>query len=263
MLFTRSLSTLAISLSLAIPALAQNTPPAPPEPAAPQDGTQTPPGEQDRWGAWYQLLNSSPIRVELNLTEQQKQELHKLMRMVREDAQKVQQRIPSEQQRQLAMQLVRQQVGTAFQRYSDQVQRILTPEQSARLNKLALQIRGPSALLDPQIAASLNLTAGQQQQIRARLDKEEEQQKQLRRDTRGQGKAGRKERRAGRQELKEQLDTDIRAVLTPEQQKNYDAMRDSGTDVRKLDPTLDTPQSIDLGTPEKIEVEVPQTSKPE
>jgi hypothetical protein len=44
---------------------------------------------------------------------------------------------------------------------------ILTPEQLVRLHQIALQVEGPRAFSDPDVAAALNLTAEQKERLRA------------------------------------------------------------------------------------------------
>jgi len=182
------------------------------------------------------LLGSDPVMLDLKLSDDQRARIQDLVQTVRLDIQKVFGATPAE--RQDRREQIRAQLRVIVQKYQQKVAAILTPAQSQRLAELTIQSRGYLAITDAQVAAELKLTDKQKQQIEQLFQEDRDQRAEMRNSTRGTGKAGRLKRRAWRKELNVKLDEGLKAVLTPEQLKQFETLKGQKTEVPLPDVQL-------------------------
>jgi Spy/CpxP family protein refolding chaperone len=92
----------------------------------------------------------------------------------------------------------------------------LKPEQAKRLREISLQLAGPAALHDPEVAKALNLTGEQKEKLRG-IEEE------ARRERRELFQAGgdREERRKKAEELRKANREKVMNLLTPEQKEKW------------------------------------------
>ena len=115
-----------------------------------------------RVGLLTHLLDSPAVRTDLGLTEEQEAKAKRLRaRPPGRPPQSVR------DVRQLSPQDRRQQLLEGVQNAEKNLEDILEPDQRQRLTQIDLQLRGLSALSDPEVADALKLSAGQKQRIRA------------------------------------------------------------------------------------------------
>jgi hypothetical protein len=169
-------------------------------------------------GAWqYFLLSDRAVLDDLRLSEEQRGRVAELMgRLAYQRQEKFREfhRLAPEERQQRFLELAR---GN-----ETAVGAILTPGQLQRLRQIALQLRGPAALHEPEVAAALRLTAEQRVRIGA-----VEAEMFFGRPERGRGgpgpPPGGPPRRMSQQVLKAALEKAL-AVLTEEQAKRWKEM---------------------------------------
>ncbi|VTR97531.1 serine/threonine protein kinase [Tuwongella immobilis] len=112
----------------------------------------------------YRLLNWPPVQEDLQLSSAQLAAARRLDQTYGPSPELYQQlRNRTEDQR-------RQAIATHLARYERELQGVLTLEQQQRLQEIALQTRGPMAVLESPTCDTLGLTAQQRQQIRDVID---------------------------------------------------------------------------------------------
>jgi serine/threonine protein kinase len=142
----------------------------------------------------YTPLHMESVQHELDLSEYQRRQIEAMGRNWAEKSQKANKRGPAEREQQ-RLDLARDQ--------EERVAKLLTAAQHRRFKQIALQFLGPQAFADPEIAATLQLTADQKRRIRAIQDTVQ----------RPPG--------SGRPDAKAQAVESIRALLTPVQRDQW------------------------------------------
>lgn len=169
-------------------------------------------------GGGLGLLMMPEVQKELNLSEQQLQQIQQLMTQQREQMQPLMQQMrnATPEQRQKLMEQV-------MQKWDEALGKVLQPSQKARLRELQLQAQGPSALARPDVAKELNLSEEQRKKIGDILAQYGQKQMQLWQ----QGRGPNVDRQALMQEvqqLRQQMDKELLAVLTAQQQEQWKKM---------------------------------------
>jgi hypothetical protein len=129
----------------------------------------------------------------------------------------------SEQERQAAMEQMREQAAKQAAAANQELEKILLPPQMKRLKEIALQQQGSRALTTEEVATALNLNAKQKERIAAQL---EENQGQMRERMQGIMQAGDREAAGERmRQLRTEMDGKVLAILTSAQKAKFEEMK--------------------------------------
>lgn len=169
-------------------------------------------------GGGIGLLMMPEVQKELNITEQQMQQIQQLMIQQREQMQPLMQQMrdATPEQRQKLME-------QAMQKWDEALGKVLQPAQRARLRELQLQAQGASALARPDVAKELNLSEEQRKKIGDILAQYGQKQMQLWQQGRGPN-VDRQAMMQQMQQLRQQMDKELLAVLTAQQQEQWKKM---------------------------------------
>ncbi len=163
------------------------------------------------------LLMVEEVRQELQLSEEKMTEIREMMREMRQaNAQRTGQRGNFSEMTQEERAAMRARMQQQNQATRDALAKILSTEQMTRLSQIFLQQQGAGALAQADVAAALKLSEEQQAKISKLLDDF----RQAARPARNAG-ADATDRQAVRQQMRQrnqQLDQDIMAILTTDQQ---------------------------------------------
>jgi hypothetical protein len=126
-------------------------------------------GGRSSGGLTSMVLRSPALQEELKLTDEQKKQIEDInkqsgdrlneMSRQRQDSRENGERFDFNQ--------MRDTFRNMSQQSQDAILQVLTTEQKKRLNQIALQIEGPTALAKPEIGRQVNLSPSQQQQVQA------------------------------------------------------------------------------------------------
>jgi Spy/CpxP family protein refolding chaperone len=165
-------------------------------------------------GGGFGLLMMPEVQKEINLTEQQRQQIQQLMAEQREQMMPLMQQMreATPEQRQKLMEQM-------MQKWDQALGKVLQPEQKARLRELQLQAEGAFALARPDVVKELNLNEEQKRKISDILAQYREKQRQLWQQGPG------ADRQAMMQQMRQQMDKELLAVLTEPQQEQWKKMQ--------------------------------------
>lgn len=161
-------------------------------------------GFGDRSGLF--LLGQDSVQSELKLTPDQTAQAKELLEKSRESMRGLREASPQER---------RKKFEESASANEAAVKALLKPEQLTRLNQISLQVRGPMAFSDPQVAESLGLTSEQKDKIHGIHEKSREEMRSL----------GREGGREKFEELRKSTSEKIQALLTPEQEAKWKALQ--------------------------------------
>ena len=166
------------------------------------------------------LLREPAVQEEIEVVDDQRQQLRQLGDTLRPQFDRDNfRRDMSEEERRAALAEMRVEMEKAAQEAQTKVAEILLPHQMERLQQISLQVRGAQALADPQVAAKLNLTDQQKQQI-------ETAQSAMRDKWREVYQSGNPENMREQMETaRREFDQQIVAFLTPEQKTQWEEMK--------------------------------------
>ena len=179
------------------------------------------------------LLGSSQVQTELKLTDEQKSQVDTISREARETMFSSFQgfgniRDLPEQERTAKFAEAREKMQVAEKATNEKVAGVLDDAQEKRLNEIQLQVQGPTALSNDELAGKLNLTAEQKQKVKDILAA----QRQVREELTGGDNLSREERRAKYDEnrtkledLSKETDKGIVDVLTDPQKEQWSQMK--------------------------------------
>lgn len=170
-------------------------------------------------GGGFGLLMIPDVQKELGITEQQMQQIQQLMMQQREQMQVLMQQMrdATPEQRQQLMQ-------QAMQKWDEGIGKILQPAQKTRLRELQLQAEGASALMRPDVAKELNLSEEQKKKISDIAQQYRQKQVQLFQQGRGPD-VDRQALFQQMQQLRQQMDKELLAVLTTQQMDQWKKMQ--------------------------------------
>jgi len=188
------------------------------------------------------------VLQELQLNDEQRQKVRKLIQDARSDVQEIYSKIGTQQQGNISPTELRERMDRVFQDYRRKIEDILTPSQARRLRELEIRVRGMKAVLDPEIAEGLKLTEAQTTKIKAMIADARVARHNTIVGTRRQGRPGRLERRAQLKQIRTDLDLAIRGTLSAEQLKQFDSHQGPAFDTEAAIKAA--PPSVDLGEPE-------------
>jgi Spy/CpxP family protein refolding chaperone len=121
-------------------------------------GAQPPGGRFMPFGVGpLMLLAQKPVQDELKLTDEQGKQIREQMRKQRETFGGLQDLAPEERRQKM------EEIARANEKFLAEV---LEPGQRKRLRQINLQLQGPRAAVNPQVAAGLNLGDEQKKQLR-------------------------------------------------------------------------------------------------
>ena len=164
----------------------------------------------------FDLLGRDAVRTELNLTETQKTKLEEIAKPFEEERRGLRgmfQGMRNPEEFQTRMEEMRKKQDEIRKKADEQVNEVLTSTQFTRYRQIFLQSLGTSALSRDDVAEDLKLTEDQKAQLKKVQDDFRAKQQQM-------GFFGAPEER---QKLGEERDAALKAVLTADQQKDWDA----------------------------------------
>ena len=125
-------------------------------------------GTQSPAVMWGRLLRSETVQKELNLTDDQKNKLKELSDKASASMREVfaGMRDLSADERAAKMAEVRKKLDGQAEEAKKTIEEVLLPNQVDRLKEIALQVRGPQALLDKEVQNSLGLADDQKDKIK-------------------------------------------------------------------------------------------------
>ncbi|MCL6623419.1 MAG: hypothetical protein K6T17_02225 [Fimbriimonadales bacterium] len=159
------------------------------------------------------ILFRNDVQKELKLTEAQKKSLQTLFQSMSAPRQGSPRSQPGQGQRERGPRL-------NFEEMQKAIKDILTPAQEKRLEELTLQWMGPSALLLPDVAKKVGLTAQQQQKIRELEQAQSQKAREAFQRARNSSKLLQQW-----EKLHKELDTKILALLTPAQKQKWQSLQ--------------------------------------
>lgn len=173
------------------------------------------------------LLNVEAVQKEIELLDDQKQEITKLREESRGNSDFRELfsglRDLSEEDRRAKFTEIREKMEKDRKAASDKVLGVLLPHQRERLEEISLQIRGPAALTDDEVAGALKLSDDQRKQLEEVNTSNREKMGEL---FRGAGRdANRDELREKMEAMRKESSDALLAVLTTEQRSTFEAMK--------------------------------------
>lgn len=186
--------------------------------------------------AWSTLLRSERVREELDVSPEQLDELKKISQKaterVRNDFAEMQRlRDAGREERKAKFAQIAKNARTHAEDTSKEIERVLRPQQLARLKQMALQVHGVSALENEQIQNDLKLTEEQKKQLRALRDGVAE------RVRSGGRPVSDEERKASREKLnalRKEREAKVLRILTAEQRARFEEMKGPKFDLNIL-----------------------------
>lgn len=189
-----------------------------------------------RGGSGLMLLRSDVVAKDLDLSTEQKESLTKLGDEARKQRTELRDSLKDASQEER-----RAKMSAAEKEIDGKVDAVLNEKQRARLKEIKLQVRGASALTQPEIADALKLTDEQKTKL-ADLAKE-------RRDaSRAAFQDASGDRAAAREKLatlNKESNSKMQAVLTTEQAEQFEKMQGKKIDVEALRSSLRPPASTE------------------
>jgi len=173
------------------------------------------------------LLRNEEVQLELQLSPQQKEALEKMAQQSRPERPEGSDfREMDEDQRREFFEKMRAEQEERVTEMKQQLEEVLLPNQTQRLNQIALQVRGVQALSDPEVAKKLNVTEEQTkelEQVRESLRTEMQEKMRSLFSNRDRDSGGDMREELGK--MREEMEGKILAVLTPAQQKQFEEMK--------------------------------------
>ena len=172
-------------------------------------------------GSLAGLLRVEEVQQEIKLTDTQQEEIQAAMRAMRPAAGQGQRGAANfqdmtEQERTEAFARMREQAQQRAKATKEALAKILSADQMKRLTEISVQQQGVRALADEDVAAAVKLTDDQKSKIAELM--------QANRPGRGGAGQAQTDRAAAREQMRqrrEQLNKDVMAVLTTEQQAAF------------------------------------------
>ena len=125
----------------------------------------------------FWLLQIEQVQKELKLADDQKAKVREIGEKIRDEWRKqweAVRELPREQQREKMLELLKKRQARTKE-IRKQIEKVLLPDQLARLKQIRLQVQGTRALANPEVQTALNITEQQKQAfegIREHLDKQ-------------------------------------------------------------------------------------------
>jgi hypothetical protein len=178
----------------------------------------------------FGLLRMEQVQTELEISPQQKEALEKLAEQGREDRPDFGGiRDMSESERSAFFEKMRKDAEERAAEMKAQLEEVLLPQQSDRLDEIALQVRGIQALEDEDVASKLKITETQKQKMgEVRESMGEKMREQMRAMFQGGGRPDREameKARADMEKLRGDIEKEVLAVLSSDQQKQFEEMK--------------------------------------
>ncbi len=175
------------------------------------------------------LLAQPAVREELKLDEAQLAGLEKLAERQRPTRPDIDFRTASDAEREKAAVQMREQAAKRAAEAKEQLEELLLPEQLERLEQIALQVQGPAALLSPDVAKELELsaetTAALQKDVEASTEKTREMMTAAMQDRNFEGI------REKAEQMRTELEQKLLAHLTSEQKAKFEEMKGAKFDM--------------------------------
>lgn len=186
------------------------------------------------------LLRNEKIQEELKLTEAQKQKIQTASEESREKMREMFSglRDKSREERREAFEKMRGEMDAMRKKSEEQILSALTESQKERLQGIELQLQGPRALANPEVAKKLDIDELQQEEIKLALEevrsKSQSQMRELFAGVRD-GSVKREEMQKKMEELRAAGDKAVMEVLTKEQREKLESLKGAKVDISPRD----------------------------
>ncbi|MEW4487097.1 hypothetical protein AB1L42_03400 [Thalassoglobus sp. JC818] len=176
------------------------------------------------------LAGLEQVQKEIGLSGDALAAVRDLQNKVREDSREMMAdfgnfRDMSREEREAAMEKAREARETVTKDAEAELAKLLSDEQNSRLQQIALQIKGPRALQDKDVAAKLGLSEDQTGKIDSIISSMEDSSRELMEAARSGGREGFMEVRTKMEALTKETDEKLEAVLTDAQKETFAAMK--------------------------------------
>ena len=170
------------------------------------------------------LLRVEAIRTELEISPDQEEALTKMQEQGRAERPDGDFRNMSEEERTEFFTKMRKQAEERNTKMKEQLEEVLFPEQLERLQEINIQLQGIAALRNEDVAKELKITEAQKKELEevqaGMMEKMREGMREL--FTGGGGREGMREKI---EEMRNDMEGDVLAVLTSEQKKKFEEMK--------------------------------------
>jgi hypothetical protein len=174
----------------------------------------------------FGLIGSEQVQKEIELIDAQKGDVQKLSDERREAMRGMFGNIRElpEAERQQKMAEMREKMEANRTEYTKKLADLLLPHQFERLQQISIQVRGASALSDPEVAGKLNLSDAQKSQLTELQEANRGEMQKLFEGARG-DEAARQGMREKIELFRTQANEKAMAILTSEQRAQFEAMK--------------------------------------
>jgi Spy/CpxP family protein refolding chaperone len=179
-----------------------------------------------RGASELRLLNSPQVQKELDLLDEQKKDIQKLIddsRAQMRDAFSGLRDLSREERREKFAEM-REKMRSMNEKLQKELNEVLLPHQQDRLKQIALQLQGNQALSNPEVAAKLGLSDKQKDQLAQVQEEGREKMREMFTSAREAG-GDREAMREKFAQMREDLDKQIEGVLTADQKRKLEEMR--------------------------------------
>jgi Spy/CpxP family protein refolding chaperone len=178
-------------------------------------------------GSKVLLVQAKPVQEDLKITSEQAAKLTSISDDYRADMRDFSAgEGASREERQQKFEQNREKIATLNRETDKKIDEVLNADQKKRLDEIALQAAGVQALQRDEIAAKLKLTGEQKEKIKKVLDE----QSQKMREAFGDNGGGREKLN----EIRQQTEQQVVAVLNDDQKKEWKAMQGKEFDLASL-----------------------------
>lgn len=185
------------------------------------------------------VVSSEPVQEELGLVEEQVSKINDLRREMRggrggrggRDGERPNFRDMTDEERQEWMAERQKEAAERAKQEKEKLGEILMDHQTKRLEEISLQLRGVSALQDPEVAKQIGLSEEDQEELRDTIREESQKMREEMRDLFGSG--DRDQIREKMTEMQKKMEDEVMAVLSSEQKEKFVEMKGESFD--KLD----------------------------
>ena len=167
------------------------------------------------------LLRVDAVKTELEVSPDQEEALVKIEEMNRPERPDVDFRNMSEEERSEFFEKMRTQAEERTAKMKEQLEEVLFPEQIERLEQIAIQVQGVGALRNKDVAAKLNITEAQREEMQ-----EVTSQDRMREKMREIFASGDRENmREKFEEIRKNMEGEVLAVLNSDQKKKFEELK--------------------------------------
>ena len=171
------------------------------------------------------LLRVDAVKTELEVSPDQEEALVKLEEMNRPERPNVDFRNMSEEERSEFFAKMRTQQEERTAKMKEQLEEVLFPEQIERLEQIAIQIQGVGALRNKDVAAKLNITEEQREEMQQVSEELQSSMRDRMREIFTGGGGDRESMREKFDEIRKEMEGEVLAVLNTDQKKKFEELK--------------------------------------